>query len=156
MIRFRTNVPPRVKALFLLAMALLVAIVKRAFGRRQGGLPAFRSNYAADGLAPVSPEQRASMETFGRCIACGLCDRGEGERIYRSNGAYHGVMELILASSRSMPDFGAAAIGFAAVPDDVLAEKEKACPTRVPMRRIAAFVREKAGEARVSLPVAKG
>jgi hypothetical protein len=63
-------------------------------------------------------------------------------------------MELILASSRSMPDFGAASIGFAEVPDEVLAEKEKVCPTHVPMRRIAAFVKEKAGEARVSLPVA--
>jgi hypothetical protein len=94
------------------------------------------------------------MDDFGRCIACGLCDRGEGERIARSSGAYSGVMQLILAASRSMPDFGAAAVGFAHVPDDVLAEKELICPTQVPMRKIAGFVREKAGEARMSLPIA--
>jgi hypothetical protein len=48
-------------------------------------------------------------------------------------------------------------MGFAHVPDDVLAEKERICPTRVPMRQIAKFVREKAGEARVSLvPGASG
>jgi hypothetical protein len=51
-----------------------------------------------------------------------------------------------------MPDFGAAAMGFSHVPDEVLAEKERICPTRVPMRQIAKFVREKAGEARVSFP----
>ena len=51
------------------------------------------------------------MERFGRCIACGLCDRGEGARIARSGGAYRGLMELVLASSRSMPDFAAAARG---------------------------------------------
>jgi hypothetical protein len=53
-----------------------------------------------------------------------------------------------------MPDFGAAAVGFAHVPEDVLAEKELICPTHVPMRKIAKFVREKAGEARMSLPIA--
>ena len=145
--------PPRLKALFLLAFALIKTAFRRLF-RRTDGLRAFRDNYAADGLAPVTAEQRAMMADFGRCIACGLCDRGESERIARSSGAYPGVMQLVLAASRSMPDFGAAAIGFAHVPDDVLAEKEAICPTHVPMRKIARFVKEKASEARVSLPAA--
>ena len=95
------------------------------------------------------------MSEFGRCIACGICDRGERARIAQSEGAYRGVMELMLSASRSMPDFGAAALGFAHVSDEVLDEKELLCPTRVPMRKIAAFVRTKAGEARVSLPAAE-
>lgn len=147
------RVPPRFKALLLLAFALLRAVLLRLLGRGRAGIVAFRANYAADGLAPVTAAQRAEMGTFGRCIACGLCDRGEAERIARSGGAYSGVMELILAASRSMPDFGAAAVGFAHVPAAALEEKERLCPTSVPMRQIAAFVREKAGEARVSLPV---
>jgi hypothetical protein len=147
-------VPPRLKALFLLAFALIRTVLRRLFLRRTDRLAAFRDNYAADGLAPLSAEQRATMQGFGGCIACGLCDRGESERIARSSGAYPGVMQLVLAASRSMPDFGAAAVGFAHVPDEVLAEKELICPTQVPMRKIAGFVREKAGEARMSLPLA--
>jgi len=54
------------------------------------------------------------------------------------------VMDLMLASSRSMPDFDVAARSFAAIGDERLAELEARCPTRVPMRRIAAFVRSKA------------
>ena len=142
--------PPRLKALLLLAWALVSTLVRRLFGLGRNGLGAFSENYAADGLSAVSAEQRGEMGTFGGCIACGLCDRGEGERIARSGGAYVGVMQLMLAASRSMPDFGAAARGFAHVPDPVLAEKERICPGRVPMRRIARFVREKAAEARVS------
>jgi hypothetical protein len=143
--------PPRLKALFLLAWALIRTLMRRLFGLGRTGLGAFSENYAADGLSAVSAEQRLEMGTFGRCIACGLCDRGEGERIARSGGAYPGVMQLMLASSRSMPDFGAAARGFAHVSDEVLAEKERLCPSEVPMRRIARFVREKAAEARPSI-----
>jgi hypothetical protein len=141
----------RIKAVVLLALAVVRTFFRRLFGGAKGGIRAFREHYAPDGLAPVTPSQREAMNGFGGCIACGLCDRGERARIERSDGAYRGVMELILAASRSMPDFGAAAMGFAHVPDEVLAEKERICPTRVPMREIAKFVREKAGEARVSL-----
>ncbi len=143
----------RVKAVFLLALAVLRTFVRRLFGGKKGGIRAFRERYAADGLAPLTAEQRESLRGFGGCIACGLCDRGERARIASSAGAYNGVMQLVLAASRSMPDFGAAALGFAHVPDEVLAEKERICPTRVPMRQIAQFVREKSSEARVSEPV---
>lgn len=145
--------PPRLKALLLLAMTLVTTLLRRAFTRRQDGLAAFRRNYAADGLAPVTAEQRKELSAFGRCIACGLCDRGESERIAKSGGAYQGLMEIVLAGSRSMPDFGATALALAHVPEEVLAEKERICPTRVPFRKMAAFVRDKSGEARVSLPV---
>lgn len=147
-------VPPRIKALFLLAFALVRTVFYRIFVRRSDRLRAFSENYATDGLAALSGEQRLMMVEFGRCIACGLCDRGESERIARSSGAYPGVMELMLAASRSMPDFGAAAVGFSYVSDEILAEKELICPAHVPMRKIARFVRDKAGEARISLPVA--
>jgi hypothetical protein len=55
-------------------------------------------------------------------------------------------MDLMLASSRSMPDYDAAARSFAAVGDDRLAELETRCPAHVPMRKVAAFVRAKASE----------
>jgi hypothetical protein len=145
--------PRRIKALLLLAFAVLAALLRRVSGRSPRGVALFRRHYAKDGLAPLAPEQREAMRGFGVCIACGLCDRGERGRIERSGGAYHGVMELMLSASRSMPDFGAAALAFAHVPEDILADKELICPTGVKMRKIASFVRAKAADARVSQPI---
>ena len=144
--------PPRIKALFLLAFALVRTLLRRAVGGGRDGLRSFKSNYAADGLLPVTPEERTKLADFGGCIACGICDRGESVRIARSQGAYAGVMEAVLAASRSMPDYAAAAIAFSHVADDQLAAKERTCPTAVPMRQIAAFVRAKASGARLSVP----
>ncbi len=137
--------PPRLKAWLLLTAALLKSLVRRLFGHA-GGISAFRANYDADGLPPVTSAERAEFPAFSRCIACGLCDRGESERIAASGGAYRGVMPLMLSASRSMPDFRAAAYSASFVSDDVLAEKELICPAQVPMRRVAAFLRAKANE----------
>jgi succinate dehydrogenase/fumarate reductase-like Fe-S protein len=129
----------------LLAWALLRTLLAHLV-RATPGLDAFRRNYAADRLPAVAPDERRALTTFGACIACGLCDVGEGARIAASGGAYAGMMELVLASSRSMPDYDAAVRSFAPLTDARLAELEARCPTGVPMRRIAAFVRAKAAE----------
>jgi hypothetical protein len=133
------------KAWLLLTLAMLKSLLRRLFGTA-GGIAAFRENYDADGLPPVTAAERAELSTFSRCLACGICDRGESERIAASGGAYRGVMPLMLSASRSMPDFRAAAYSLSFVTDEVLAEKEKSCPADVPMRRIAAFLRAKAAE----------
>lgn len=134
----------RLKALFLLATALVATCLRRLVTRREDGIAAFRSRYDEDGLPPVTADERAIFHEFQRCIACGLCDRGEAERIARSGGAYRGLMPLVLAGSRSMPDYRAAAYSFGFVDEAVLADKERICPTGVPFRKIARFVREKA------------
>lgn len=143
----------RLKALLLLAVALIVTLVRRLSGRAGTGIRAFRENYDADGLPPVTETERARMPTFQRCIACGLCDRGEGERIAASGGAYRGVMALVVSGSRSMPDYRAAAYSFSFVTDEVLLEKERICPTRVAMRDLARFVRDKAEAVGGPLPL---
>lgn len=137
--------PPRLKAWLLLTLAMLQSLWRRLLGRA-GGIAAFRRAYDADGLPPVTAEERAQFPSFSRCMACGICDRGESERISASGGAYRGVMPLMLSASRSMPDFRAAAYSLSFVTDEVLGAKERDCPTRVPMRRIAAFLRAKANE----------
>jgi hypothetical protein len=133
----------RLHAILTLAWALIRSLLAPLFGARRG-LADFRRSYR--GLPPVASDERAALAGFGGCIACGRCDVGEGARIAASSGAYTGVMDLMLASSRSMPDFDAAARSFAAVGDDRLALLEARCPARVPMRRIAAFVRAKSEE----------
>lgn len=138
--------PGRLHALLLLAWALVVTLFRRAFGRGPRGLALFRANYDADRLPPVTAEERIELGGFSGCIACGRCDRGDGPRIASSKGAFPGTMSLMLACSRSMPDYDAAVRAFAYVTDEELAEKEGLCPTGVPMRRIATFVRNKANE----------
>ena len=131
----------RLYALLILAWSL----VRVLLGPRRG-IAAFRANYEADRLPPVAPDERRTLPTLSGCIACGLCDIGEGVRARKSGGAYGGTMDLILASSRSMPDFDAAMKSFAVVSDERLAELEARCPARVPMRKVAAFVRAKGTE----------
>jgi len=143
----------RVKALLLLFVALIGTLLRRLVTRGGGGLARFREHYDADGLPPVTPEERAGFAAFERCVVCGLCDRGEAGRIARSGGAYRGVMALVVAGSRSMPEFRAAAYGFGFVPEDVLAEKEAVCPARVPFRAISRFVRDKADAVGGPLPL---
>lgn len=129
----------------LLGWALVRTLLGNFFGRKRG-LREFEASYAPDRLPPMSIAERKRLPMFSGCIACGLCDIGEGSRRAASGGAYAGVMDLILAASRSMPDFDASVDAFDRVGEARLAELEKLCPTRVPMRAIAAFVRGKAKE----------
>jgi hypothetical protein len=135
----------RLHALFVLAWGLLRSLMAPLLGTRRG-LAEFRRSYAADRLPPLGPAERRLMPRLGGCIACGLCDVGEGTAMARSGGRYAGVMDLMLCSSRNMPDFDAAARSFEAVGDERLAALEVRCPARVPMRELAAFVRSKAAE----------
>ncbi|XYI03171.1 hypothetical protein ACMHYB_26790 [Sorangium sp. So ce1128] len=140
----------RALALAVLAWSFLKVVVRRLFDG-PNGLALFHENYDADRLPSLSPAERAALPGFSRCIACGRCDLGEAERIAASRGAYPGLMTVVLASSRSMPDFDAAALALAHVPEEVLAEKERICPTGVPFRELARFVRSKA-MAQAALP----
>lgn len=146
----------RVKALVLLAFALLRTLWRLAWHRHIDGLAQFRGNYAEDGLTSLTEADRRAMRRFGRCIACGRCERGDDARILASGGQFQGTMGLVLAASRSMPDYRAAARGFAHLSDTDLELKERLCPTRVPLRELARFVHANAASARVSLPAAQG
>jgi succinate dehydrogenase/fumarate reductase-like Fe-S protein len=141
----------RLHALVILAWAFVRSILAPLFGARRG-LADFRNSYANDRLPPITAEERAVSSQLSGCIACGLCDVGEGTSMAVSQGAYAGVMDLMLASSRNMPDFDATVRSFSFVDDERLAELEGRCPTRVPMRKVAAFVREKAAQVQVDKP----
>lgn len=133
----------RALALAILASSLVKVLIARMRGERTG-LALFHENYDADRLPPVTPAEREQLASFSRCIACGRCDVGEAERIAASRGAYPGLMTVVLGSARSMPDFDAAALALEHVPEEVLAQKEEICPTGVPFRALARFVRSKA------------
>ena len=133
----------RVLALVVLARSLVKVLIGRLFGRKTG-LPLFHENYDADGLPALEAAEREQMPQFERCIACGRCDIGEGERIAASRGRYAGLMPIVLASTRNMPDYEAAVEAFSFIPEADLLRKEKVCPTGVPFVELAKFVRAKA------------
>jgi succinate dehydrogenase/fumarate reductase-like Fe-S protein len=130
----------RALALVLLAWSL-IRVLARYLGKQLPGMVQFRAHYGAERLLSIDRDQRAALVRFSRCIACGRCDVGEADRIMASAGAYPGLMQLVRASSRSIPDFDAAARGFAHVPRDVLVAKAAVCPTGVPFLQLATFVR---------------
>ena len=134
----------RLRALLLLSWAFCVMLFKKVFRVGPRGLALFRANFAGEHLFSLAPQERAELASYSRCIACGRCNAGDGPRIASSRGAYPGTMALMLASSRSLPDFAAAAEALRFVTDAELAEKEAACPTSVPMRKIADFIRNHA------------
>jgi hypothetical protein len=137
-------------AVALLAWSFIKVLFKMVFTRPTPGLEQFHANYGTEGLVPIAKDEREALERFSRCIACGRCDVGEGERIAASRGAYPGLMQLTLASTRSMPDYDAALRGFSHVPDAVLRAKQRACPVRIPFLALASFVRAKAPQRLVS------
>lgn len=144
----------RALAATLLAWSLVRTTWARMMGRKTG-IALFQENYEADRLPAVDAAERARLATFSRCMACGLCDAGEADRIAASRGAYPGLMSVVLASSRSMPDFDAAAIALEHVPEEVLREKEPLCPAAVPFVELSRFVRRKAAPrpTKVELPM---
>jgi hypothetical protein len=133
----------RALALVVLAWSLIKVLVGRLFGRKTG-LPLFHENYDPDGLPALDADERARLPSFTRCIACGRCDVGEAERMAASKGRYAGLMQVVLSTTRSMPDYDAATEALGFVPDEVLKQKEAVCPTGVPFVDLAKFVRAKA------------
>lgn len=133
----------RTRAFVILGWSFFRVLFKLLFTKQPPGLEQFHDNYDSEGLSAIEPRERQLMARFSRCTACGRCDFGEAERISQSAGEYPGLMQLVLASTRSMPDFDAAARGFVHVPQAVLQRKVGRCPVRIPFVELARFVRGK-------------
>jgi hypothetical protein len=134
----------RLHALLILSWAFVVTLLKKVFRFGPRGLALFRANYEGDHLSSISPIERDELAGYGRCIACGRCNVGDAARMTESHGAYPGTMSLMLASSRNLPDFAAASEALRFISDEELEEKEGVCPARVPMRKVARFIKNHA------------
>lgn len=134
-------------ALAYLAWRALVAHpLKLLFRRRGTGLERFRAAYVSEGLVPTRPEDRAAGEAAAACISCGLCETGcalaGATPAVRALGL-HAAFRLYGRSSAELPRAATALDACAGC-----AGCDALCPTRVPISRVVAHLREAARRGR--------
>lgn len=127
-------------ALAYLAWRALVAHPLKRLFRRGSGLDRFRAAYVSEGLVPTRPEDRAIGEAASACISCGLCDTGcelaQATPAVRALGL-HAAFRLYGRNFAELP-LAASALDLCAG----CAGCDALCPTRVPISRVVAHLRE--------------
>ena len=127
--------------------------ILRRIARPHRGLEEFRSNYGADRLLPMTRENRDSLPSFSKCIACGLCDhaiRISGE----SSPTFLGPQQFALAGTRNLPDYDALLPTIEILQRANLKELERICPVHVPFEKMVEFADVQAKELRrTRLPI---
>jgi succinate dehydrogenase/fumarate reductase-like Fe-S protein len=107
------------------------------------GKERFLANYGGEGLVPMSVEDREILAGAARCIHCGLCDAYDGALSVIPRTVYDGASVLPVAYSRATPDLPRAREAISRLTEAHLTRAEAVCPTRVPLRRIAQYLRRK-------------
>lgn len=135
----------RLKALWVLGIAFFQTLLRSRLGLGKArGLPLFVSNYADDRLVPVNAAQRKLQMDAKGCIACGRCTAGDRAILQQHGVRYPGLMNLVLSGARGTPDFAAAADAWQCITPAALEERERLCPTGVPLVRLRQYVLERA------------
>jgi succinate dehydrogenase/fumarate reductase-like Fe-S protein len=118
-------------------------LVARLF-RRDRGLLRFRASYGPEGLFELTPEEQEAVSSLSRCIACGLCDAhfGAYERVAR--GSMRAPSDVMLAETRSLPDWDALEEPLAQLERGDLARMERLCPAHIPLARVVAVAKRRA------------
>jgi succinate dehydrogenase/fumarate reductase-like Fe-S protein len=115
-------------------------------GDERTGKQKFLDNYAPEGLLPTSAEDREILYAASRCIHCGLCDAYDAALSSLPRTLYDGASAMPVSWSRATPDLPTARNALERIHPEQLARAESVCPTRVPLRRIAAFLQRKLEE----------
>jgi len=118
-------------------------VARRLFGRRRG-LEAFHESYREDRLPALTPEERALLDAFDGCIACGLCDTLARPPERSDPAGLPGPSALPNSVSRHPPDYDVLGPYLARLDREDLARMEAICPSRIPLRRLVQAVREAA------------
>ena len=130
--------------LYLGYRAFVVHPLKRLLrGDERPGRERFLSNYAAEGLLPISAEERALLRGAERCIRCGLCDAQPDAEVTR---AFQGPSFIPVAYTRATPHLRDLGNALREVNEAQLLVGEAVCPTRVPLAALATYLRRKFDE----------
>ena len=124
----------KVRSYAWLAWRAAVSHPLRGLRQRGTGRERFLQNYAAEGLAPTTEEDRADTEAASACISCGLCESGCALRgaipSIRDMGV-HGAFRLYSKSAEMLARSGGALAACASCTGC-----EPLCPTGVPIARL--------------------
>ncbi len=127
-------------SLFALGVQFVLHVVRLPWRKAGQGERHFLASYGAEGLLPLSPDERRLLPALDRCIGCGLCNVVCAKLAGVPRHAFGGPSALG-AQARSMPDFGSFASHVAHDSDCAdCAICESVCPTGVPLRDLARFV----------------
>lgn len=115
----------QIQAGLYLAASLVRSLLRPLWGGTRG-LREFDQSYRKDGFVRLRQADRKVLNVVTGCIACRLCDT-----------ISPGISTMVLAGSRTTSDAGTQP-EFASTD---LARAERLCPTRVPLRRLYAYVK---------------
>ena len=106
----------RILSLLNLAYRFNLHQLKKPFASDVPGKRRFLESYRADGLVPLDEKARARLPAYEGCLSCGLCDATSAFLLVRAHlDAWGSCAECTRC--------------------------EAVCPTGVPLRELAAFVR---------------
>jgi hypothetical protein len=129
--------------LFLAYCALIAHPFKKWL--RQDGLSAperFFHHYAKEGNLVTTREERELLLGASRCIECGLCDA------HVPDVPGPGLRPSLLAPAyaRATPELKLMFGLLDSLPPETLKPAERVCPRRVPLVKLAAFLKTKSNE----------
>ena len=131
------------RSTFNLAQKLVIHYLKKPFRDQEDSLRQVKENYAADGLLTLTAEERLRLPAFETCLSCGLCDAMCSD-LAAAKSLFQGAPQptQLVYSTRLWPNLPLAEEierAFSACGE--CRDCEAVCPTGVPLRELAAFIR---------------
>jgi len=125
--------------------AVIAQPLKRLLqGDSSKGIQKFLSNYAPEGLLPLTADEHQVLLGASRCIHCGLCDAISPA----SDGSFQSVSLIPVAYARATPHLVNLEAALSELRSDALEKAEAVCPTRVPLRALSNYLQRKLLEAK--------
>jgi succinate dehydrogenase/fumarate reductase-like Fe-S protein len=132
----------RILSLLNLAYRFNLHQLKKPFASDVPGKQRFLESYGPDGLVPLDERARARLPSYEGCLSCGLCDAMCGSLAAARRHLFNGPSDLATSLSRdftAFPRLLAQLDAWGTCAD--CTRCEAVCPTGVPLRELAAFVR---------------
>lgn len=118
-------------------------LLVRTFLPRRG-LARFLGAYGPEGLFPLEIEEKTAVSSLSRCVGCGACDARFDAYGRVARTTLRAPSELVLAASRSLPEWDALAAPLAELERGDLAALEAVCPARIPFQDVVRVAKKRA------------
>lgn len=112
------------------------------------GLARFLGAYGPEGLFPLEEDEKDVVASLSRCVACGACDARFDAYGRIARNTLRAPSDLVLAASRSLPEWDALAAPIAELERGDLVALEAVCPGRVPFRDVVRIAKRRSASQR--------